>query len=263
MFQNLTPAVKSLLLINVIVFLAGMFLKIDFISIFGLRFFLAESFAPYQIITHMFVHGGWGHLFSNMFALFIFGSTLERFWGSQRFVIFYLVTGLGASMLYSGINFIEINQVNQARIAYVASPNPDDFNQFVADHGKGYYNQLYDFINYFDENPNDAGIIKQSKAYVNQIYQFISSIPMVGASGAIFGILMAFGMLFPNTELMLLFFPVPIKAKYFVLFYGAYELYAGIQRATGDNVAHFAHLGGMLFAFLLIKYWRGTDNRYY
>lgn len=263
MFQNLTPTVKTLLLINLGVFLVGMLLKVNFIELFGLRFFLAESFAPYQLITHMFVHSGFGHLFSNMFALFIFGPILERYWGSQRFLIFYLITGLGASMLYSGINFIELNSIQQAKIAYENAPDPDSFNHFVNKHGAIYYSQLYDFINAYSSNPEDPGFIRQSKAYANQIYDFFANIPMVGASGAIFGILMAFGLLFPNTELFLLFFPVPIKAKYFVLFYGAYELYAGIQRAAGDNVAHFAHLGGMLFAYILIRYWRSTDNRYY
>lgn len=263
MFGNLTPMVKNLLLINVGVFLIQFILQVDFVNILGLRYFFAETFAPYQLFTHMFVHGGGWHLFTNMFALFIFGPMLESIWGSQRFLVFYLVTGFGASLLYSGIHFAEVRQVENAAQAYMANPDPEALNSFITEHASYAYNHYYDFINSFADNPDHSGYIKESKRVVNNLYQRQANIPMVGASGAIFGILMAFGMLFPNTKLMLLFPPIPIKAKYFVTFYGVYELYAGFGRVPGDNVAHFAHLGGMLFAFILIKIWNNNRNSYY
>ena len=263
MFGNLTPMVKNLLLINVGVFLAQWILNLNFPEILGLRYIFSDEFRPYQIITHIFVHAGGMHLFSNMFALFIFGPLLERFWGPKKFLLFFLITGLGASVLYSAINFYEIKQVEQAASAYLSDPDPESFNTFINEHAEYAYNQLYDFIDGYLNNPGSQEYISQSKAYVNQIFERAANTPMVGASGAVFGILMAFGLLFPNTELFLLFFPFPIKAKYFVTFYGLYELYTGIARVPGDNVAHFAHLGGMLFAFILVKYWQNQRENFY
>jgi membrane associated rhomboid family serine protease len=263
MFGNLTPMVKNLLLINVGIFLIQYLLQVDFVGIFGLRYFFAETFRPYQIFTHMFIHGGGWHLFTNMFALFIFGPTLERVWGSQRFLTFYLITGFGASLLYSGVHFFEIRQIENAMKAYVANPGPEEFNTFIVEHASYAYNHYFDFVNRFAENPDHSRYIQQSQKEAYELYAQQANIPMVGASGAIFGILMAFGLLFPNTQLMLLFPPIPIKAKYFVTFYGLYELYAGFGRVPGDNVAHFAHLGGMLFAFILIKMWGNKHNGYY
>lgn len=263
MFGNLTPMVKNLLIINVGVFLAQWILNLDFPEILGLRYIFSEEFRPFQILTHIFVHANGMHLFSNMFALFIFGPMLERFWGPNKFLIFFLVTGLGASVLFSAVNFYEIKQVEQAANEYLADPNPDGFDIFIDEHAPYAYNQLYDFISGFMKNPERRDYIDMSKKHVNDVYNIEANMPMVGASGAVFGILMAFGMLFPNTELFLLFFPFPIKAKYFVAFYGVYELYTGIARVPGDNVAHFAHLGGMLFAFILVKYWQKQRHNFY
>jgi len=211
----------------------------------------------------MFMHGGWRHIFGNMFALFIFGPMLERFWGSKKFFTFYMITGVGAGVLYAMVNFYEVNQVQRAAETYMASPDYESFNTFMAEHASNYYNQYYDFIDDFGNHQNSAQHIEMSKNVVNHIYNDISGIPMVGASGAIFGILMAFGLLFPNTELMLLFPPIPIKAKYIVGFYGIFEIYSELQRNPGDNVAHWAHLGGMLIAFILIKIWAQKRDSFY
>lgn len=263
MFGRLTPIVRNLLLINVIIFVLQSVVQFDFVHLFGLRYIHAETFRPYQFLTHIFIHGSWLHLFSNMFALFIFGPLLERFWGSQRFLFFYLVTGLGAGLLYSAINYYEVNTLENQVEIYIADPSPEKFDAFVLENAEFAYQRLSGFIDQYYDNPNAPSYVNESKQYITQVLKTKENIPMVGASGAIFGILMAFGLLFPNTELFLLFFPFPIKAKYFVLFYGLYELYAGFGRMPGDNVAHFAHLGGMLFAYILIKIWRDKRNRFY
>lgn len=263
MFGTLTPIVKNLILINVIIFLLQYMLSIDLISIFGLRYIHAETFRPYQFLTHIFTHSSFMHLFSNMFALFIFGPLLERFWGSRRFLFFYLVTGLGASFLYSAINYYEINALENQVESYMSNPTPSGFDTFVLENAEFAYQRLSGFIDQYYDNPESSSYVNESRQYATQLLEGKKNIPMVGASGAVFGILMAFGLLFPNTELFLLFFPFPIKAKYFVLFYGLYELFAGFGRVPGDNVAHFAHLGGMLFAFILIKIWRDKRDSFY
>lgn len=265
MFRNLTPTVKNLLILNVGIYAIGAFMSVDFVQLLGLRYIFAENFEPYQILTHMFVHASIGHLFGNMFALFIFGPLLEQFWGSQRFLVFYLVCGLGASVLYSGIDYAEKRGLQKDMEAYMANPDPDRFNSFISEHGTlGYKTfQMEEFADAYRDRPESTTYAQQSTEYVGNIAGFKLNIPMVGASGAVFAILMAFGMLFPNTELFLLFLPIPIKAKYFVTFYGLYELYAGFMRVPGDNIAHFAHLGGMLFAFILVRLWRNNRNSFY
>ena len=263
MFGNLTPVVKNLLIVNVVVLVIQQFLGFDFVDWFGLRYIFADTFRPYQFITHLFVHGSFWHLFGNMFALFIFGPMLERVWGSQRFLLFYLITGLGASVLYSAVNFYEIDQLEAAAEQVIENPSPDNFAELLLDHAEYAYPQLQGFVDQFYDNPNNSNFVSQSQQYASQLVERKENIPMVGASGAVFGILMAFGLLFPNTELFLLFFPFPIKAKYFVLFYGLYELWSGFERVPGDNVAHFAHLGGMLFAFILVKLWKDKRNVFY
>ncbi|GAB2764817.1 rhomboid family intramembrane serine protease [Rhabdobacter roseus] len=259
---SLTPVVRNLLILNVAFFLVDIYV-INLTPGFALRSFMSPAFMPYQFVTYMFLHGNFGHLLSNMFGLFIFGPLLERVWGPKRFVFFYFFTGIGAGLLFSGINYFEISQLREAAQTYTAYPTPDGLIDFLSQHAKGFYQANLDFVNQFEENPTNPTYIKDSVDFVNALYQREVNIPMVGASGAIFGILMAFGLLFPNTELFLLFFPFPIKAKYFVTFYGLYELYAGIQNAQSDNVAHFAHLGGMLFAFIILQYWNSQSKKFY
>ena len=263
MFQ-LTPAAKNILIINGIIFILSDFigLRSYIIESFGMRYFHSENFQPYQILTYMWVHGGFGHLFSNMFSVLIFAPILERVWGSKKFLIYYLATGIGAGILYSGINYYENYSFEIKVKSYEQNPSPESFRKLVLNNSSEYYNQLYDFIDSYEQNPSNSND-NLSIAYANDLLKVKSDVPMVGASGAVFGILLAFAMLFPNMELMLLFFPIPVKAKYVVLVYGIYELWSEINRMPGDNVAHFAHLGGMLIGYLILKYWKKKYGTFY
>ena len=263
MFQ-LTPAAKNILIINGIIFILSDFigLRSYIIESFGMRYFHSENFQPYQILTYMWVHGGFGHLFSNMFSVLIFAPILERVWGSKKFLIYYLATGIGAGILYSGINYYENYSFEVKVKSYEQNPSPESFRKLVLNNSSEYYNQLYDFIDSYEQNPSSSND-NLSIAYANDLLKVKSDVPMVGASGAVFGILLAFAMLFPNMELMLLFLPIPVKAKYVVLVYGIYELWSEINRMPGDNVAHFAHLGGMLIGYLILKYWKKKYGTFY
>lgn len=238
--NTLPPVVKNLIIINVIMLFATFVLQIrgiDLTSILGLHYFQSSEFRPYQLVTHMFMHGGLAHLFFNMFALWMFGRVLESVWGPKRFFIYYFVTGLGAAALHTFVNFMVFQ--------YLASSMPAESVQMVLSQGTEIFNQGKNFT-----DPDAAKL------------NLLLNIPTVGASGAVFGLLLGFGMLFPNTQLMLLFPPIPIKAKYFVMGYGAIELFSGITN-SGSNIAHFAHLGGMLFGFFMIRYWNKNTTHFY
>lgn len=258
----ITPSVRNLLILNVLFY----FVDKNLLTLsdgFALRPVLSPAFMPYQFVTYMFLHGNIGHLFSNMFGLFMFGPLLERMWGSQKFLFFYFFTGIGAGLLFSAIGYFENAQLRDAVELYIQNPTPEGWIEFMTQHANEFYRANLEFVNNFEENPTNPAYIEKSIGTVKGYYQAMANIPMVGASGAIFGILMAFGLLFPNTELFMLFIPFPIKAKYFVTFYGLYELYSGIQNAPSDNVAHFAHLGGMLFAYILLRYWGTRKTNFY
>ena len=256
----LTPVVRVLLMINVLVFFVT---NESIIQQYGLHSFLSDQFNPIQLLTHMFLHAGFGHIFSNMIGLIVFGPMLERFWGPRRFTFFYFFCGIGAALLFSGINYFEMHDVYQGVQAYRLDPGFDNFSAFIDQNASGYYDRLVPFTEKFKDFPRDTKNIQDSITIVNRIFTDQVDQPMIGASGAIFGIIMGFGLLFPNTELFLLFPPIPIKAKYLVIFYGAFEVYSGFQRAATDNVAHFAHIGGMVFAFILVKYWNSQRKTFY
>lgn len=239
-FGGLPIIVKNLLIINGLFFLATIALKgqgIDLTRIFGAFYFDSPNFEVWQIITHMFMHGSFAHIFFNMFALWMFGTAIEGIWGPKRFLIYYLITGFGAFLLHYAVVAFQVHNI-------VAELGPDAV-ELVKTKGVQYWSE--------GKNFSDPLLGK-----LNILY----NVPVVGASGAVFGLLLAYGMMFPNQKLMLLFFPVPIKAKYFVMLYGAFELYSGIANNPGDNIAHFAHLGGMLFGYFLIKYWKSNQNNY-
>ena len=266
MFGRITPTVRNLLIANIGIYFISSFLRINLNDFLSLRNLHSEHFLPFQFFTYMFLHGGTWHLLSNMFGLFIFGPLLEQFWGAKRFLIFYIVTGMGAGILYSGINYLETNSFERAVAKYYEQPNPAEFKYILekkANIDVERNPQINSFIYNYSDNPDDQGYISESKQVLQEVLYLKSNSQMVGASGAIFGILLAFGMLFPNTTLMLLFPPIPIKAKYFVAIYGFIELFAGIQRASGDNVAHFAHLSGMLVAFILLKVWQKDRKKFF
>lgn len=238
--DSIPVVVKNLIIVNVLMLLLTFVFEqmgVNLYTYLGLHFPLSEKFRLHQIFTHMFMHGGLTHLFFNMFALYMFGRVLESVWGPKRFLTFYLVTGIGAAVLHTAVNYFEYHQV--------ASQLSADQIAYVKEVGSGIWSEGKNF----------------SEPLLGKL-NLILNTPTVGASGAVFGILLGFGMLFPNTRLMLLFPPIPIKAKYFVIGYGAIELYLGFAQ-PGSNVAHFAHLGGMLFGYFMIKYWNKNSKRFY
>ena len=196
--DNFPPIVKNLIIINVLVFMAQSLLDSRYLLTAQLAMWPVTSplFQPYQIVTHMFSHGGFSHILFNMFSLWMFGKILENVWGGKRFLLFYLISGIGAAVAHLAVQYLM--------------------------GGDG---------------------------------------PAVGASGAVMGILVAFGYLFPNTELFILFIPFPVKAKWVVIGYIAIDLFSGVARFSGDNVAHFAHLGGALTGFILVLIWNKNDRR--
>lgn len=261
MFARMTPMVKNLLLITVAAYLIPSLLGWNNINaILGLWHVSSPNFQPYQFFTYMFAHGGLMHLLFNMLGLIFLGPTLEQFWGPKRFLAFYLITGIGAGVFYEGVKYSQSIPMKNKVEAYMANPNPDDFAIYVGRYVNYPSEEIYDFIDAYSENPTNRNYVRESKVVVEAIYSQRINVPMVGASGAIYGILMAFGLLFPNTRLMLLFPPIPIKAKYFVLILGGMAIYSEFSSTAGDNVAHLAHLGGMIFAFIMIKIW-SKDRR--
>jgi len=267
----LPTVVKNLLIINGLCFLANVVLESRFNyslnETLGLFYPASIYFKPVQLITHVFMHGSFTHLFFNMFSLWMFGSVLENYWGPKRFFIYYFVTALGAAALHLGVNAFEIYRLNQVISAYALNPNLNDFVLFIQDHkdmvSAEFYEKLNQFYGQWMNEPSNTIAMSQSSEILKGFVNAKMNVPVVGASGAVFGLLLAFGMLFPNARLMMIFLPVPIKAKYFVMIYGALELYQGIASNPGDNVAHFAHLGGMLFGFILIRIWNRNQFRSY
>jgi membrane associated rhomboid family serine protease len=258
--RRITPIVEKLLFLNIATFCAQSLLQLDLIDILGLRCVLSDYFRPYQFFTHLFVHASFGHLFNNMFALATFGPILEQTLNSKKFVTFYLITGLGSAVLYAAIQYFEVGKLETLYHTYLAQPDPESFVAYLKHFPHNIYNSLYSFISTFFEHPDDTAYIAKSKAIISQLYTLKADMPTVGASGSVFGILMAFAMLFPNAELFLFLIPFPIKAKYVIALYGVYEIYAGIKDNPADNVAHFAHLGGLLFAYLFVRWWKERNH---
>ena len=220
--NNLPPITKNLLIINVLCYFGIIVARrygLDLDSVLGLHFFLASDFKLYQLFTYMFMHANLEHIFFNMFAVWMFGRTLEMVFGPKRFLTYYLVCGIGAGIVQEIIQY-----------AFYAS-------ELVR----------YDSVNIGVE--------------VIPMAEYLNMMTTVGASGAVYGILLAFGMLFPNSQMFVFPLPFPIKAKFFVIGYAAIELFLGLGR-TGDGIAHFAHLGGMIFGFLLIMYWRKKSKNH-
>lgn len=266
-FSNTPPVVKNLIIINVVMliltWLAGRFFNVNLNSILGLYTPSTAHFSPYQYVTHIFMHGGFEHLFFNMFALWMFGRILEQVWGSKRFLIYFFVTGIGAALIHTGVNYLSLLSIKHDATIILNTPSPEIFAAFVSEHFSAYYDQVYSlFLDGWFKNPGSEKYISMAAEYTRQLIELQGNIPTVGASGAVYGVLLAFGMLFPNTQLMLLIPPIPIKAKWMVIGYGALELFLGLTQ-PGSNIAHFAHLGGMLFGYFLIKYWRKSTRNYY
>lgn len=259
MFRNIPYITKNLLIINALFFAAKYVMGSTGFNLdvfFGAFYPESVNFKSYQVITHMFMHGDFIHFFFNMFALFMFGSAVERALGESKYIILYFVAGLGAFILFNFTNYLEINSIRDSIPNQELVNSVNNYAQLHITGGETFYqiqNNLGQWL-----QANNAG---NTEAHQELFLGY--SIPMVGASGAIFGVLVAFGMMFPNAVLMLIFPPIPLKAKYFIPIYIIIELYLAIQAHPGDNVAHYAHLGGALIGFLLIRYWKKNSfNRW-
>ena len=273
MFGTTPPIVKNLLIINVLMLLATYVLEqmgLNLSLLLGLHHWSSDLFNPFQMVSYMFMHGGLMHLFFNMFALWMFGRVLEQVWGSKRFLIYYMVTGIGAGLIQLIVMSFDLNALEETVRTFQNNPAPQEFYELITSNPgfmqsrPGLAVEIRDFYNdQWTHDVNNGVLISRAIEYSNYVLNFARNVGTVGASGSVFGILLAFGMLFPNTQLMLLFPPIPIKAKYFVIGYGVLELYMGLSNNPEDNVAHFAHLGGMLFGFILIKYWKKSSNHFY
>ncbi|MBR6630034.1 MAG: rhomboid family intramembrane serine protease [Bacteroidaceae bacterium] len=235
--MNNTPTVtKNLIIINVLCFFGAIVAEkygINLNDVLGLHYFESEKFRLYQLFTYMFMHSGFEHIFFNMFAVWMFGRILETVWGPQRFLLYYVLCGMGAGLVQEVTQYFE----------------------FVP-----YMSDMAQLSTYAPEAIVPINGVSHTAGQWLAMYERVISVPTVGASGAVYAILMAFGMLFPNQEIFIFPLPMPIKAKWLIIGYFVIELGMGIM--SNDGVAHFAHLGGMIFGFLLILYWRKRGNRY-
>ena len=232
--RNLSPAVKNIIIINALIMVMITLKESFMLENFALYFPASPFFRIWQPLTYMFMHGGFGHLFFNMYSLFIFGSVLERVWGTKKFLLFYFVTGLGAALVHVGIQWIQ------------------------------YSSALTTFgLSFSDASALAQEVARSIQAGADRIPVWSLSLftPTVGASGAIYGVLMGYAMLYPDSILTLLFPPVSLKAKWFVLIFAAIESALGVF-GTRAGIAHFAHLGGLIFGFILIMYWKRRHTLY-
>lgn len=236
MMNNMTDTVKQLLILNILFFIGAQFVP-QATDLLALHYFESDKFKLWQPISHMFMHGGLMHIFFNMFALVSFGSALEHFWGPKKFLFFYFSCGIGAALIHSGINYYHFH---------------DGLNTLVLNGFKE-----TEILNLINEGKFMTSW--QTVLSPNTFENMISALtPTVGASGAIYGLLVAFAFMFPNAELALMFIPVPIKAKYFVPGIVLLDLFSGVTGYSifGGGIAHFAHVGGALFGFLMMWYWK-------
>lgn len=258
----LPTGVKNLIIINILFYVAtivlGRSLGIDLDNYLALYSPQSEKFHAWQYLSYIFMHANIDHIVFNMFALWMFGYVLENIWGTTRFIIFYLVCGVGAGLVHTLITGGSCYIAQEAINTYALNPDPDAFIQLCQSRFKGYYNPTA--VAQFVDQWRAAGSLSmtdfgmQSVSLAQGLLDYKAAIPTVGASGAVYGILLAFGMMFPN-ERIYLYFLVPIKAKWFVIGYGVVELFLGVFHSA-DGVAHFAHLGGMVFGLILILHWR-------
>ncbi len=274
-FKIMPPVVKNLLIINGLFFLATLALQqafhIDLFKILALHYIGASDFSPYQYISYMFMHSAtnYSHIIFNMLALWMFGNTLENVWGSKKFLIYYMITGIGAAVVYTFWIGFEIKPVVEAVDQFLNNPSlrsfaifrNSEYFQVASTDISNNFNAFVDTYNRLILTDKNAAL-QETVNFMSQYKEdYMNAHTVVGASGAVYGILLAFGMMFPN-QIIYLYFAIPIKAKWFVMIFGALELYSGISNKPGDNVAHFAHLGGMLFGFIIIFYWKKKGRLY-
>lgn len=252
---QLTDVVKNLLIINVLFFLAQLIFGEQMTQMLALHHPDSTLFKPVQLATHFFMHGDFWHLFFNMFALIIFGPILEHVWGAKQFLFYFFVCAIGASIIYMLHLTWQINSAHDAMLAFQENSNMANFQRFLDVMNIGPEGVNMDVINQMSRNMTPA-YIAEANGFIKGMYLRILNTTVLGASGAIYGLVTAFGMLFPDKELRFLFIPVSFKAKYLVIGLLAYGLYQGLNPSVGDNTAHFAHLGGAATGALLVLYWR-------
>jgi len=267
---SMPPVIKNIIIVNVILFVASWIfedflhssLLVRYLALFP---FQSPFFEPHQIVTHIFMHANFGHIFFNMFGVFMFGRILEQLWGSKKMLIFYTITGLGAALIHLTVNYFQINHLMELANQFNANPKYELFREIVTKYGSRSmdYDQIMNLMQQWFYKPDDPSFIPQAKQGIQAVLNSNLMIPTVGASGAVFGLLIAFAMMFPDVELMLIFLPIPIKAKYLVPVYALIELFFGVAGFQWDNVAHFAHLGGALFGFILVKIWKRNQFKIY
>lgn len=256
---KITDVVRHLLIINIILFLASQFMNLDMLA---LRYPGSSDFHPYQFVTYFFMHGGFAHILFNMFALVMFGSALEMLWGPRLFLGYYIACALGAALLHILIVYFDVTPLQHALAAFQSNPTS---------------NNLWAFFEHIPSSQLNEEAVRQTSQAIQQgnataiaqvaqeMQDYLNAkmnVPMLGASGAIFGLLLAFGIKFPNAELMLIFLPIPIKAKYFIPILIVMELFLGVNNFSWDNVAHFAHLGGALTGLILLLFGRYFGAKY-
>jgi len=274
-FGFLPTVTKNIILINVIMYLATVLLQtqgIDLVKYLGLHYFLAPDFKPHQFVTYIFMHGSFQHILFNMLAVYIFGQVLEQVWGPKRYLIFYLLTGFGAALaqyvvihfsaneLLSAINAVQDNLTLKT---FEVLSNEQHFREGIS---SSFAFEFNDFVAKYNEalrsHSDNRAISLASQFLIDYKNQYLNSQVVVGASGSLFGLLGAFGMLFPNTELYL-YFLFPVKAKWLVIAYGLIELFSGFRNDPMDNVAHFAHIGGLIVGIILVLIWRKDRDNFY
>lgn len=235
MMGRISETIKVLIIINVLFFIGTMFTGDLAYRLFSLYYFESPDFKIWQLVTHMFMHGGFMHILFNMYALWAFGSPLEQRWGRNKFLFFYFSAGLGAALVHLGVTYLTFHSGYDALIAVGIDPS-----------------QIMTLVTTGEYNEQILEVV--SKADIQDLYQRFNT-PTVGASGAIYGVLVAFGIMFPNLELMLIFLPVPVKAKYFIPGLILIDVFFGIS-GSNTGIAHWAHIGGALFGFIMAWYWK-------
>lgn len=251
---RITDVAKHLLIINIILFVASQFFGLDMLA---LHYPGSDKFEPYQLVTYFFMHANFMHILFNMFALVMFGSALEMMWGPGRFLFYYIACALGAAALHIIMVYWDVSQLQQAIETFQATPNYDTFWAYFKHVPLDSLNPEYEqaIIQVGDAiRQGQLAIVPQAMEAMGQYVNLQMDTPMVGASGAIFGLLLAFGLKFPNAELILFPLPIPIKAKYYIPVLMVLELFLGVNNFSWDNVAHFAHLGGALTGLILILF---------
>jgi membrane associated rhomboid family serine protease len=241
MNNKLTDAIKHLIIINVILFVAPQLLKLDFTNILALHYPKNDHFGIWQYATHMFMHGSFSHILFNMYGLWAFGTPLEQMWGKNKFIFFYFSAGIGAGLIYTLANYYQFNGIYEQLINFGLSAS-----------------DIQDILNI--GSYNDSRILLSNEEMIK--FYGLYHTPAVGASGAVYGVLVAFGLYFKDAKLALLFFPVPIAAKYFIPFIILGDLFFGMTKYSIGNIAHFAHVGGALIGFLIAWYWKKNQFKF-